>query len=990
MDFITKRFESKLDCTDSSTPDKFTLLRARIEYVFYFLLGYIWNSQYKFNDIDDLKDFVECKGKNFTLGNILASLKKLDRQNKILTKNAYDDILQKYNNFRNENIGHGFIYTDRLAEFENFLSNLYDDLLNYIPILKEQYDTILVNKKDNDVYVGLIFKARDPERWSAPINSFPISISDLFPHTLIRPCSKEKEYNEISPFVRIDKEGEPSIFFQIEDPLSGKVKYTLLFKTGKDYLIYESSTVDLISLAFQSAMNEEYRKKSSINGTIMTQFTPNYKKYFEVGLSSTIREFIGENDSSVVAVLWGNGGVGKTACIQKMCEDLYSENTDLKEREFDYIVFVSAKDRCYNPVSGEICDIEDSNKTYYSIINTIHRTMTGNDLSCSENSDDFQKFVETIRNTTSVEKSRRTMLLVVDDFETFPDEEKKKIDKFVHTLDIKKHKVIITTRNVQLIDGIRIQVSNLTEEQTVSFLKIQIQENYPNFCKDFAQILKIEDGENRIYEATGKGIPILILQWQHLFVQKPSDDTLYKKLLETETAIEFMTGRVYDSLNKDPKLVYATISLVIDKSLQFSKSRLKEICKKYITTDDSFDEALRELEDLHIVEQLQENGFKSDAIYRVYMDSYVNDMKNKFENLEKSVRDSIKGSNAHIGNNSSNIFESLLIEARQSKSTGNDVLVESKYRQIIKKSDCNYAIRENAVKDLLIYYIMNKDNYAKAIDLFNEFKSDFLRSTLVMYNFIFYLWGSGTNENRKIAMETTKEYFQKIQSCGKENVRFYSLGIAYLVKYLADNKKNIPPSDRELGIQVSILLFEYLSNLHDNNEFHEVMKFKHDICVALLKIAQFFAKLSGSSPEYREKCIAVSKYFFKNYSNLPLYNKAMKDIVGPLCGEEPKKDAEPTLNIGAIVEFHYKSTLFDKYDESKIIGFTGFVEQNRALLHIKNISNNFVMQDNMQEFSEFLNNTGVIKVKVESITEKGVSVSLKDIHPNFEELLGND
>ena len=39
------------------------------------------------------------------------------------------------------------------------------------------------------------------------------------------------------------------------------------------------------------------------------------------------------------------------------------------------------------------------------------------------------------------------MLIVIDDYETFLDEEKVKITNFIKSLDINHHKIVITTRN---------------------------------------------------------------------------------------------------------------------------------------------------------------------------------------------------------------------------------------------------------------------------------------------------------------------------------------------------------------------------------------------------------------------------------------------------------------------------------------------------------------------------------------------------------------
>lgn len=45
MDFITKRFDRRIRISQRGTKDRQSLLQARIEYLYYFMLGYLWNKQ---------------------------------------------------------------------------------------------------------------------------------------------------------------------------------------------------------------------------------------------------------------------------------------------------------------------------------------------------------------------------------------------------------------------------------------------------------------------------------------------------------------------------------------------------------------------------------------------------------------------------------------------------------------------------------------------------------------------------------------------------------------------------------------------------------------------------------------------------------------------------------------------------------------------------------------------------------------------------------
>ena len=107
-----------------------------------------------------------------------------------------------------------------------------------------------------------------------------------------------------------------------------------------------------------------------MNGTIINKFENNYSsfQYIETqSIQKKIEDFI-NNQSCVYATLWGHGGVGKTAAVQNFCEKLETDS----ERKFDYILFVSAKDRLYDSYTGTIKPIQD-NATFVTIIKNLNR-----------------------------------------------------------------------------------------------------------------------------------------------------------------------------------------------------------------------------------------------------------------------------------------------------------------------------------------------------------------------------------------------------------------------------------------------------------------------------------------------------------------------------------------------------------------------------------------------------------------------------------------
>lgn len=53
MDFIIKRLNKMIENSESDSLEHLTLLRERVEYVLFFLLGYLWNDNFEKLNIDN-------------------------------------------------------------------------------------------------------------------------------------------------------------------------------------------------------------------------------------------------------------------------------------------------------------------------------------------------------------------------------------------------------------------------------------------------------------------------------------------------------------------------------------------------------------------------------------------------------------------------------------------------------------------------------------------------------------------------------------------------------------------------------------------------------------------------------------------------------------------------------------------------------------------------------------------------------------------------
>ena len=134
--------------------------------------------------------------------------------------------------------------------------------------------------------------------------------------------------------------------------------------------------------------------------------------------------FLKTNKSTVFSTVWGHGGVGKTAAIQRVCEALLNED----RKTFDYIVFISAKDRRFNYHKGMIESVSGGVDSYESAIRYLNNVVFCNDSSDPE----------------AIINFNGKILVILDDYETFSQEEKAKIVSFIKTLNIDHHKVVIT------------------------------------------------------------------------------------------------------------------------------------------------------------------------------------------------------------------------------------------------------------------------------------------------------------------------------------------------------------------------------------------------------------------------------------------------------------------------------------------------------------------------------------------------------------------
>lgn len=412
--------------------------RSRIEYLLTLTLSYLWNKHFETLENDEkLSVFNDILRP--TIGDVISVCRTLDKDKEIFSHKTVSKSINKYSELRNTLIGHGFTFEDAQEQHNRAFLDLYETLMTDSNILwGDNNEFVNIQKIEGTNYKGILYASNGEIRpWTCPSALYKFEVGKLY-------LLHAEKYTCISPFIKIDLTGDNIfIYAKVVDKLIGKLRYNKLINTG---------TKDEIWTPFANmcVINDGIKIKTT-NGTIRNIYENNFTTYIDVGVNSQILNFLKKNKSSVCATLWGHGGIGKTATIQNVCDTLSYE----EYKTFDYIVFISAKDRRYNYYNGKIEDIQTGISTYSDVIRMLNTILFEKD---SKSEDEILAYDGRI-------------LIVLDDFESFAKEEAKMLSDFILRLDINHHKVVVTTRSANVALGLEIKTNELDEEQANDFLK---------------------------------------------------------------------------------------------------------------------------------------------------------------------------------------------------------------------------------------------------------------------------------------------------------------------------------------------------------------------------------------------------------------------------------------------------------------------------------------------------------------------------------------
>lgn len=780
MDYINNKIAKQIKFISSSQiiDDHAlkTYYQVRIEFLLIFIMSYYWNANIDILGSDE-KEYVFRKILRPTFGDIIEIIRKLDINKEIFKNKQFYESLNKYPKIRNEMIGHGYTFGDTDDAFLKTLDELYNNINteNYY-ILANEVDLILVKNKINNIYNGVVYKSNgDYSPWSCPIETNEFKTNNIYG------CYNLNTYFRLSPFIDIDYENdnEISIFCSIKENLTGNIEYNKLFKTGKKYKEWEELNNFNIEI--------DQIKRKSKNSTILNLFENNYGKYIEIdnSIKKEIKNFLINNKSSVCATLWGHGGVGKTAAIQSVIDDISNDN----KRYFEYIIFLSAKDRYYDYYKASIKELNCRRfVTLSEIILEINRIVFGKDT------DDKNLLIN----------FNGKILIIIDDFETFLQKDKKDISDFIKSLNINNHKIVITTRSATLITGEEIQTNELSEEATKKFLfeilKIKNQTNLINNELNSKEISK------KIYEVTS-GRPLFIFQLAILIGQKGSVNNVIEKfdLKSTPQAIDFLYGRIYEYLSSKAKDIFVVISLIVSKNdLSNLIEKLKFILNEENSTN--FDIAFDELAKLKIIENTEEGFFK------LYSQEILEIMSEYYHKRDERFKDFIQSRIKLIAKEKTLDNErALLVNADSNRVFKNEEEVLSGYRHIVNRPTSPLNIKLHAVLNMAEYLFNDRGKKEDAVKILKDYRHLFLCNNSFVKIYSGYLWSTG---KKKEAINILQDcYVTKVDSI-KNNLELSGLLLTYDCIYEINNKEEIKEKDRRNEINKP----EFIKLIKSSNE----------------------------------------------------------------------------------------------------------------------------------------------------------------------------
>lgn len=736
MNYILNRINQRIEFLAMNSESELIVhYQSRLEYMITLMLGYLWNKNYDKLDVNE-KESVFSEVILPSIGSVVNVCKSLDIEKEFFGNKKLQNLMLQYPNIRNRFLGHGFSYEDKVKELSERFTQLYNDILaSKTTLFSDNFDFIVVCGFDGVTYRGLrLPPSGDSQLWSCPKEVKEFLIDNIYIY------DDKNSYHRVSPFIHINKYADEFYTFNcISEKLTGRIHYNRLITTS----VLDKEWEEFAHLTIAN----DGIKVLTANGTIRNIYDNNYNHYIDVGIRVEIQNFLERSKSSVCATLWGHGGIGKTATIQKVCD--YFANKSNKT--FDYIIFISAKDRKYNYYKGCIETIDAEITTYHDVITRLNRIIF----------DKVSNDVEDILNYAG------KLLLVIDDYESFAKEEAEKLTDFIKKMDINHHKVVITTRAASYTFGQEIKANELNVDKTFDFLSSIIKsENY-----HLSEIDKVKLNEAnikcQIHNITS-GRPLFIFQLAVLIAQRGLSEALIQDVKSGENAIQFLYGRLYGYLSEAAQDLFVVLGMLVTKDDMTNVLDKAKYILNMESREDIFISSVEELKKLKIIKVSDDEG----KFFEIYSKEILDIMTKQLSLREASIVGNYKSRLLQINRDKNvNIDQSLLTSANANRLAKSEQEVTDSYKQILNRANCNVSIKLQAAINLTSYLILDKGKRPDALDYFDKYSHLFVckdkknkegRRNYAQYvlQWTYTLWGNGNDEEKKKAVDILSDYYK--------------------------------------------------------------------------------------------------------------------------------------------------------------------------------------------------------------------------------------
>lgn len=607
MDYIQKKLYRAIEKTKKKKTGKYSTIvgyyNVLIQYQLYLMFACVWDKRESGLSTEERRNYFLTM-KRATLGTILNVIVELDAKGDSIlgVGKDFQSLVLGLIKLRNKETAHGILIPGLQEEsYQNVAENcekIHNKLMQLnIPMFLEECKIYYLPKENN--YQATVFDCEDYDYQD--LNEQVVKALDLQPgelHYIFGDvCYK------ISPFLILrempNREDPYEIYcYQEYNPKNGKFEYKRYSELNSN-ISYSEICKDYF-LSFQEEFTHTISKA---NGVICNKFENNYDYFISTSPINTyeqkVWQFIKNGRSNACLTVRGSGGIGKTALVQYVCNKNIFE--PLNMGEIQYVIFCSAKDREFKQTAGLAAHIkaiknESIVRCYEDIIRNIGWVI-GDDVEVKAGMD-VKTVEEKFINTTGV-------LLIIDDFETLSEEDKKKVVKFSSKLDVIKHKMIITTRSQYMI-GEEYYIEGLDRSQTIAFMKARFSKSCTNFqYKEFEMFTQDNTIKEAIFKLT-RGLPLLAIQLVNVLVLNGiNKEALVKK--NDEEVEDFLLGRLYSYFGTETSKI---LFLIIANFFQYGSEEIAYsdlqimyffLCERLKITNVDYEQDLMELKKLNIV-----------------------------------------------------------------------------------------------------------------------------------------------------------------------------------------------------------------------------------------------------------------------------------------------------------------------------------------------------------------------------------------------------